>query len=259
VTAHDVPSTRPAIEQAIEVLVHGFCFGRSLTYPHAAQRVDQLWWLRDAERPDPADYRNEEWVAFRIPPRHAHQSARRLSRGRYVICAVLEPGEDEHSLCATYQNLGYRLLIQEPLFAHTLQKIPEAASAARIELVRTRQSADRFAQVSGLSPIRDESLSDDAPALQYIAWVHGEIVGWVRSVRVRLKDCDASWVANMHVREEYRGRGIGTAMLAQLMQVDQQRGIERSVLLASPQGAMFYPHLGYQKIGQAFIYTPQKC
>ncbi len=264
-----------AIEQAIAVFVQGFCFGRSLTFPHAAERIDKLWVLRDAERSDPTDYRKEEWIAFNVEPAVVDAAARQFSRGRYFVGAVLENNGDEAGLRREYKLLGYRLLATEPLMVHSLKRIPRAAcsprmSTLRIERVTTREMAQRFAAASNMRLMTAEQLEDAKALRQYVAIIQAEIVGWVRSVQVtNSTDCnpgpdnssagDSAWVANMMVLPDYRRRGIGKTMLAKLLRDDRRFSVRQSVLLASHSGALLYPQLGYQQLGKLFIYSPSKC
>jgi predicted acetyltransferase len=68
----------------------------------------------------------------------------------------------------------------------------------------------------------------------------------------------AAWVSNMFVEPDYRRRGIGRSMLARMLRDDRGRGATRSVLLASHTGAMLYPHVGYETLGELLCYTPRR-
>ncbi len=249
-----------AIREGIEVFVHGYCFGRSLTFPHLASQVEGVWWLRDAERKNPADYRKEEWVTFGVEPSEVDRIARHYTRGRYFVCAMSPLLVKDEQLCGQYKQLGYRLLTTEPLFVHSLARIPKVAArepiggAFRIEQVQDEALAERFAEASGTKVIEPQYWETPAPFRQYVAIDDEQIVGWVRSVRVGAN----AWVANMNVIEAFRRRGIGTALLARLLRDDRKRGVRKSVLLATHTGAMLYPNLGYRAIGVLYIFAPPK-
>ncbi len=259
-----MPASAEAIRAAIEVFVLGYCFGRSLTYPHIASQVEGLWCLRDAERSNPADYRKEEWIAFDVSAEETDRIAKRHTRGRYFVCAASRELESDDPLRDQYKRLGYRLLTREPMFVHPLTRIPRIApplpidssggSTVRVCQVDSRELADRFAIASRSLAIPDEYLMHEVPFRQYVA-IEGEaIVGWVRSVRAG----SSAWVANMQVDEMHRRRGIGSSLLERLLREDRKQGVVQSVLLASHAGAMLYPKLGYQQIGLMHIFAPRR-
>ena len=101
---------RDEILDAIETFVRGYCVGKSATHPHHAERVGAMWVMRDATRRNARDYRKEEWVAFDVPPHLADAAARRQSRGRFFVSAIVAAGESDERLRVEYKRLGYRLL-----------------------------------------------------------------------------------------------------------------------------------------------------
>lgn len=252
--------TSDAIRAAIEVFVHGYCFGRSLTFPHIASQVEGLWLLRDAERTNPADYRKEEWIAFEVAAETVNRIAKQHSRGRYFVCAVSGKLESDDELRQEYKRLGYRLLTTEPLFIHSLRRIPrlqtpkQIATPIRICRVDTMDLAQRFASASRSRVMTPPQIGGTSPFRQYVALEGDTIVGWVRSVTVG----NCAWVANMRVIEQQRRRGIGSALLNKLLRDDRSFGIRQSVLLASHVGALLYPKLGYQQIGLMYIFAPPR-
>lgn len=250
-----------AIRQAIEVFVHGYCFGRSLTFPHLPAQVEGLWVLRDATRANPIDYRKEEWIAFDVPPESVDRIAKQHTRGRFFICAVSAQDASEGKLRDEYKRLGYRLLTTEPLFVHSLRRIPRVSATQRdaapavVYQVDSLELAERFAKANRSRPMTPAQLERHAPFRQYVAIADEAIVGWVRSVRVGA----SAWVANMQVEEAFRRRGIASAMLERLLREDRYDGVGQSVLLASRSGALLYPQLGYKRIGAVLIFAPRKA
>ncbi len=85
----------------------------------------------------------------------------------------------DEELCTAYRQLGYRLLTTEPLFAHSLERIPrvrpsgESGSKYEIKQVRDTGLAERFATASGAKVLRPEHLEPGAPFRQYVA-IEGE-------------------------------------------------------------------------------------
>ena len=90
---------RKDIDHAIEVFVRAFCFGRSRTHPYEFSQVDGIWWMRDASRRNPRNYRKEEWVAYDIEPAKIDVVVREHTRGRYAICAMCAPRAKPTNRC----------------------------------------------------------------------------------------------------------------------------------------------------------------
>jgi GNAT superfamily N-acetyltransferase len=242
------------IDFAIEVFVRGHSAGRSRTFPYEVSRVGPLWLMRDARRKNPRDYRKEEWIANDVDPGGADAIARRHTRGRFFVCAMIADGEPDEPTRAAYKALGYRLLATEGFFVQRLKRIPRPPSPASIVRVRTPDLAAQLGKVTRTRPIANDLLGDDAPFRQYVALDGGEIVGRVRSVDA----VGATWCADMYVRPSHRRRGIGQALLSQMLRDDRARGSKCSVLTASHTGALLYPRVGYERIGTLFMFAPRR-
>ncbi len=249
-----------AICEAIEVFAHGYCFGRSLTYPHIASLVEGIWCLRDADRANAVDYRKEEWIAFDRSAAEVDRIATQHARGRYFVCAVSRQLESDHVLRNDYKNLGYRLLTTEPFFVHSLKRIPRVTVShstetnAQVLKVDSMELAARFAKFSKSRSLRQDHIAENAPLRQYVAMLDNELVGSVRSVHVG----NSTWVANMQVEESFRRRGIGSRLLEAMLRDDRRLGFRQSVLLATHAGAKLYPKLGYKQIGLMHIFVPSR-
>jgi GNAT superfamily N-acetyltransferase len=164
--------------------------------------------MRDAPRRNPRDYRKEEWIAHDVAPRQVDATARRHTRGRFFVCAMIAVGEPDEPTRTAYKALGYRLLATEGFFVQRLKRIPKPRSPASIERVRTPDLAARLGKVTRTRPIASNLLGDDAPFRQYVALDGEDIVGRVRSVDA----AGASWCADMYVDPAHRRRGIGRAL-----------------------------------------------
>jgi GNAT superfamily N-acetyltransferase len=249
---------RAEIEHALKVFVHGFCYEKSRTHPYEYFRVGKLWVMRDVERKNAKDYRKEEWIAYDVAPREVDAAARQGTRGRFFVCALCGPNDDEEALRSGYKAIGYRLLATETLFVQRLKAIPrrKASSAAGIAIdrVKTVEMAERFGKATRTRPIPREHLGTGAAFRQYVALEGDDLVGWVRSVNAD----DSTWCSNMHVRPAHRRRGIGRALLTRMLADDRRCGAKRSVLLSSHTGALLYPQVGYQPLGRLFIFAPRK-
>jgi GNAT superfamily N-acetyltransferase len=247
---------RDEILDAIETFVHGYCVGRSATHAHHAERVGDLWVMRDAPRRNARGYRKEEWVAYDVAPKLADAAARRQTRGRFFVSTVVAAGESDDGVRAEFKRLGYRLTSGEGFFVQRLKKIPRAAAPTPVTIrrVRTAAMAEQLGQATQSRPIPRECYAMDGPFRQYVA-IDGEtIVGWVRSVPVGR----STWCSHMGVRPSHRRRGIGRALVAKMLRDDRAAGVKQSVLLASKAGALLYPHVGYVRIGTLLIFAPLK-
>lgn len=241
-------------KEAIEVFVRGFAFMRCLTHPYLVALADGLWVLRDAPRKSSADYRVEEWVSYNIPAAEVDRKARVQSRGRFAVSVFRQPTDCGATIREAYKNLGYRLIAAEPLFIHRMRRIPRIVPPVTITRVDNRELADQLAQTWRQRPLADEFLQPQSPLRQYVAQEGGDIVGAVRSIAIGT----GGWVGDLYVMKLHRRRGIGRALLVQLLRDERARGVQRSVLLASREGALLYPTMGYQLAGELLLFTPPR-
>ncbi len=246
-------SLSQTISAAIEVFVAGFCETKSRTWPYESIRTEDVWTLRDVERKNAKVYRKEEWIAFNVAAERVHSLAQQGTRGRYFVCAIIGSGDSPEQLKASYKELGYRLLSTEPMFVHSLQKIPTCLANVKISLLRKPDQAESYAIASRMRPEPPERIVDPSYR-QYLACHDDEIVGWVRSVETPR----GNYCTNMVVKPAWRRLGIAHALLAQMLRDDRKRGAAQNVLLSSHTGALVYPQLGYQQIGTLFIFAPKK-
>jgi GNAT superfamily N-acetyltransferase len=240
---------------ALEVFVRGHSAGKSRTFPYEASRVGPLWVMRDEPRRNPRHYRKEEWIAHDLDAGEVDAIARRHTRGRFFVCAMVGEGEPDQPTRTAYKGLGYRLLATEGFFVQRLTRIPKAPSSVSIERVGTPELAARLGNVTRTRPIADSLLGTDAPFRQYVALDGEDIVGRVRSVDA----VGATWCADMYVNPSHRRRGIGHALLCRMLRDDRARGSKCSVLTASHTGALLYPRVGYERIGTLFMFVPRRA
>jgi len=248
-----VEDAADGVERAIEAFVRGFSFTRSFTHPYVAERIGAVWVMRDAPRKRRSDYyRREEWVAHGVDPAEVDRIARRHTRGGYAICAIRSLRESDAPLRAAYKALEYRLGRTEPLMIHRLRGIPRIPPPYPLRRVTTPELAERLATAAGSRQVLGEHLAEDAPMRQYVALDGDKPVGWVGSIVAG----EATWVSNMHVVPAYRRRGIGRSLLVRMLRDDRAHGSAASVLLSSHTGALLYPRVGYQQIGELLLFTP---
>ncbi|MGA2231590.1 MAG: GNAT family N-acetyltransferase [Tepidisphaeraceae bacterium] len=260
-SSNSAPTIEHAIH-AIEVFVRGFAFVRSGTHPYEPHRVGKLWVVRDGPRKRAEDYRREEWIAHGIEAAEVDAIARKQTRGRFCICAVRTLDEPDGPIRAGYKAAGYRLGATEAFMVHRLAKIPKVPQPLPVERVMTQNLADRLIKAAGRRHIQSSDLVPDAPQRQYVALDGATPIGWAASITVKPSPADgtwtATWVQSMYVRPAFRRRGIGKSILAKMLRDDRAHGSAASYLLASHAGAMLYPNVGYEAIGELLVYTPRK-
>lgn len=237
---------------AIETFVRGFSVTRSFTHPYVAARVGPVWVVRDGPRRRADEYRREEWVAHGVGPSEVDRIARAHTRGRFAVCAIRTTEEPAGPLRDAFKARGYRLQTTEPFFVHRLRRIPRVAAPFPVRRVGTEAEADRLAKAVGRRQLLPEHLLPGSPIRQYFAHDGDRVIGWVKSITVG----DRAWVSSMEVVPPYRRRGVATSLLARMLRDDRSAGLARSVLLASHAGALLYPRVGYEQIGELMMFTP---
>ena len=247
------------LDSVIETFVRGFAFTRSFTHPYVPERLGGVWVVRDAPRKNPADYRREEYVPHALDAVEVDRLARRHARGHFCVCAVRAQDEAAEPIRAVYKSLGYRLNVTEPLMAHRLRRMPKLPEPLPVVRVLAQDLADRLAKAARSRQVLPEHLVPHAPLRQYAALDGDRPVGWVRSITVRgPAGADTTWVSNMYVDPTYRRRGIGKSMLARMLRDDRAHGSAMSVLSASHTGALLYPVVGYEQVGELLVFTPRR-
>jgi GNAT superfamily N-acetyltransferase len=210
--------------------------------------------MRDAPRKRAADYRREEWVAYGTDPVDADHLIRRETRGRFCICAIRAMDEPDGALRAAYKEAGYRLGSTEAIMMHRLRRVPHVQATFPIQRVATAEMAERMGKATRRRQTRAAELIDGTTMRSCVALDQERIIGWGTSVSVS----KYAWVQGMFVVPQYRRRGIGKAILSRLLRDDRAHGAKASFLTASHAGAMLYPHVGFETIGQLLLYTPRK-
>ena len=241
------------LPHAIEVFARGFCFTRSFTHPYLAERIGEIWVVRDAPRKR-GDYRREEWIAHGVAPEVIDETARKHTRGRFAVCAIHHVDGSDQPLREGFRALNYRLGGTEPVMVHELKRIPRFEEPVEIVRVTTEDLAEQVNKAARSRQILPEHLAKDTPLRQYVALSDGKPVGWVRSIDVE----QATWCADMYVVPEFRRRGIARAMMSRMLRDDRAHGSKLAVLTASHAGATLYPIVGYKQIGTLMLYTPKK-
>ncbi|MBX3119571.1 MAG: GNAT family N-acetyltransferase [Fimbriimonadaceae bacterium] len=247
------------LDTAVEVFAHGFSFVRSYTKPYPAQKVGDIWVLIDAATSrsgQPVKYpRKTEVLAHSLPPEEIIRQVQAAGLGWHFLCYIGSVGAREDEIRDAFRGFGYRKLATEWMFVHSLDDIPVVESVPPIRRVTEMSELLSIKRAMRRWPMRLEDLPiDDAPQRLYAAIEGSSAYGWVSSVPVGKQ----SWVSNLFVTPEQRGKGLGRALMSHLLLEDRRYGIEQSVLMASAAGARLYPHLGYREIGTLQVFCPAK-
>ena len=84
----------------------------------------------------------------------------------------------------------------------------------------------------------------DEAARHVVAYDGDEAVG---TARLRCPDPGVGKIERVAVREDYRGRGVGTALMDAVEALAREEGLERAVLHAQTRVEDFYDSLGYTR------------
>lgn len=243
------------IDQAIETFVRGHATTKSLTHPYEVLRFGKVWAMRDAQRKNPKNYRKEEWIGAIVEPSELIRVATQQTRGWHFLGKIVSQTEDFKSIRDQFKALGYRLLSTEPMFVHSLERIPTKKSPAKVVRMMNESQSLEYAKEARIRPLPRSVLSKNSPWRHYLAIVDSQVVGWVSSIHT---PTGSTWCSNLVVREAFRRQGIGSALLSNMLRDDRKYSAHAAVLLSSHTGALIYPRLGFQQTGTLLILAPQK-
>ncbi len=244
-------------ESAVETFVRGHCFMKSFAHPYVFERTSGVWVLKDGiGKKLRRVTRKAEVVAFGESPEFVAEFARKAKLGRHFISHMHTPADSSDDIRAAYKASGYRSMLSEEFFVHDMRSIPHYDCEPAVRRVQSIEDSDKIKMHRrNRKAIRDVDLTAMNPEHRLYAVIDGnQAYGWVGSVPLG----SDTWIADLFVRKEYRGRGYGRALMSAVMEDDKRLGINRSVLLASGAGARLYPHLGYDHIGTLQLFCPKR-
>jgi predicted GNAT family N-acyltransferase len=122
---------------------------------------------------------------------------------------------------------------------------PLASDADRAGAYEVRRRV--FQDEQGV-PAELEFDADDETALHVVAVARDRIVGTGRLVM----HTEYAKIGRMAVLAEWRGRAVGRALLARLIDEAARRGAPRAVLHAQVQAIGFYARAGFAVVGDEF-------
>jgi GNAT superfamily N-acetyltransferase len=240
------------LAKAIEVFVNGFGTVRSRTHPSIASCERDVWLMEDGPRKS-GNRRKSEAVNWKLTPAAAIENVRSRTDHWTFLSDVRQTEAEAAEAKAEYKRLGYRPLKTEWMYFHDLKDIP-APGPIEIRKVLTAEARDAMRIFMGAHPWSLETLTEGEVILYGAYDDEGQILGNVSSVRVGAH----SWVSDLFVHEDARRQGVGSALMSTLLRGDQDRGVERNVLLATKAGANLYPVIGYQSLGILQIFCPAR-
>lgn len=232
------------IERAIEVFAHGFCQVKSITHPYIPRQSNSLWIFEDAPRKRP---RKIEVIANNLEPIEVVNQVKIENLGWHFLCH-LHPDESQFDeVRSKYKELGYKALSTEWMFFHDLKEIPNWQSEPPVQLIETPE------HLATIKQIASQPIKFIPNRRTFCAYDETQDYGWVDDIPVN----QDAWVSALFVHKESRGKGIGRALMSQLLLKSRESGVQNSVLIASSDGARLYPHLGYKRLGILQIFCPK--
>ena len=232
------------ISDASEVFVHAFSQVKSRTYSYVPMQVGNLWIMR-VDSPRKRE-RKIEIIAHGASPTDIVKAVQETGVGRHFLCIMQGVNEDFQSIRKGYKNLSYRAVSTDWFFVHDLRDIPIFECNPP---VRPVPDAETFEQ---LNQVASKPFHFSTNTLYFAIWDETQYYGHVRSIPYK----ESAWVSDLYVECVNRGKGFGRALMRSLLQSDKEKGVKQSVLLASNDGALLYPHMGYQQIGILQMFCP---
>ena len=242
-------------QAVVEAFARGMASGRGLTHPVETMTLGPVWLSRDSP-PRRRDPRLEHFTIGDVEPAAALETIRAYNPTRWALC-VIDPWDADHAkVKAAYKSAGYRQITHFPLYCLDLKSLTPLPSGFRLVRVITTREADAIAKVAGRRQIRpDQLVEDDTQVRLYAAFDGDRVTGYVRSLYAGES---ARWVSNLFVVESERRKGIGAAVMNEMLADDLRYGYRYSVLTATQEGSKLYERLGYLKAGLLQVFTPIK-
>lgn len=240
---------------AVDIFAQGFAASRSFTHSYICDGEGCFRVLRDAPRTG-GEARSSEVVIYDSEPEEVRRRIDLIDDPKFAISVISRRGDDLDRTRDLWKAEGYRLARREEFFA--IRTASAALPPRPILRIDTPELAARLNQAAIRRQILPEHLeSSDPPVRLYGATEieddpESPFVGWVKSVRATAR---GNWVANLYVHPDHRRRGIGSALMLEMLQDDAAHGVPYSVLLASKSGARLYPKLGYERLGTLQLFT----
>lgn len=153
---------------------------------------------------------------------------------------------------ATMPGMAYAPLADLPVEAvggAEFLKVTEPDQLGELALVTSEAFGAPVQAAALLAPA--STLDDDR-----CAWFLGYLDGELAACGQLLRTADIAGVYSIGVREQFRRRGLGTAITAAALVAGRELGCATGVLQASPMGAPVYDRMGFETVTQYHCFSP---
>jgi GNAT superfamily N-acetyltransferase len=232
----------------------------ALTPAPAGETVTYIGPVRGVHFDRPRGWVSDVFRAVEAEPKEVIRVIQSCRPGPHVIRVWTS---DPDGSTDRYAELGYEPLssdVDETVMARSLVGLKTGEERYPVQCVRTDEQR-RFYNSAfdpDLDPddphgaMKEEELGH--PRLRhYFVEMDGECVGQAKAI---LPPVAAVVVEPLGVKEEYRRRGIATALMNRLHADAVRDGAERSVIIASPMGVPLYMRLGYEVVACIRKFVP---
>jgi GNAT superfamily N-acetyltransferase len=149
--------------------------------------------------------------------------------------------EDPQAALATYTSLGYVLSEREFLMVRAAAPVPAMDEKARVCQVTGMREVEAINAAYQGRVIYPVQLNDPQIRFYYAPGESGPLA-WGGAL---FTSPGLVYVASMYTLPAYRFRGLGSAVLATLLEDAAADGATRSVLVSSPAGRRLYQRFGF--------------
>jgi GNAT superfamily N-acetyltransferase len=237
--------------QAWELFIRGFtdtAYARRVGTRFRAGPLEAVRFAGDEDRP------SAPFVEFFVRASDPSSALAAVAAAAPPAEHYLTVLEDRPGLREQYGRGGYVLHGSETLMACDLTTASLPTPKQPVAVIRTVAEAtwQNANDPQGISWVVPDNLAD--PRMAHYAIVRdGRTVCRGRTIQL---DATHSYVSRVYTAEEYRGHGLATALMLQLLIDDDARGVRWSVLTATSAGEGLYARLGYRSLGRILIFAP---
>jgi GNAT superfamily N-acetyltransferase len=149
---------------------------------------------------------------------------------------------DRPGLPVAYMSLGCSAMTGiNSLMSRGLEELPTPSQSVRLFQPTTPGEAMFLNAIDGADLTLAEDVAD--PKLDFYYTVDGQQP--VAMARVARRKPGIGWVSHIYTAPDYRGRGVATAMMIQVLAEQGRTGDRLSLLLATENAHSIYRKLGY--------------